>query len=633
MSALCGLFYRRATHFNPEIFQEMFVRLNHWGPDGHAQWNNHPMHFGFHKRAITPESHHEILPVYDKQHHIALVCDARLDNRHELYSQLDFNIPESHLTDSQFILAAYIKWRERCVDYLLGDYVIAIWDEVRQSCFLISDHCGMRPIYYYCDEQIFAFANEIRSLLAIPQIACHPNLKKIASLSLYELGECAEQTYFKNIYALAPATLITITARQFTRQRYWYPQSLSLLHYQHEEDYIEQFLDIFRAAVTARLRSAYPVASLLSGGLDSSAITGMAAYMLQQHRQRLPVFSSVASPSLAVCVGDESDYIRAVAEYIPNLDLHSIYAPNQGPFDDLDELVAQGESALYTSRHYLYTAFAKRACELGARTILDGCYGEFGPSFHGKGFLSELLLRGKYIRFVTTLRQRAQHENRNILKVFREALKPLVPDLFTPSLYQQPLFSYSFLRSDFVKQQLGTELKNSLRQLKCLSRDLATSQQNKQQNLDFFLSRPRRNNCFVGSQFGEIVFPYADKRLLEFCLRLPSVMHVKHGYKRYMIRAAMKDFLPDKVRYRMTKEPFSPDYHLRYNQQKQQALEVLENIPQNELIDSIIDRDQLKQQLQLNMLSNRGSNKRDFMGLQSVPQAIYLMKFLQHFFC
>jgi asparagine synthase (glutamine-hydrolysing) len=120
--------------------------------------------------------------------------------------------------------------------------------------------------------------------------------------------------------------------------------------------------------------------------------------------------------------------------------------------------------------------------------------------------------------------------------------------------------------------------------------------------------------------------PMLDKRVLEFCLAVPSAMHVQNGYNRYLIRGALDGILPRRIQWRTDKVPFSPDYCVRYNAQLGKAREFVAAIGRNDPVRSVIDVDRL-----WTMLEPVEPNSRSPIARDVVPGTIYAICFLRQF--
>ena len=279
MSGICGLINLDGKPVAPETLEAMMAALAHRGIDGCGDWREGPVALGHQMLHLTPESLTEELPLFDPQARLAVTADARLDNRQELFRQLE--IPASRqegITDSALILAAYKKWGKECPRYLLGDFVFVLWDGVRQELICVTDPMGMNPLFYYHTPREFVFASEIKGIHAVPGVPRAVNKRTIALMRMpamffFEPGS----TFFEKITQMSGSTVMTVSRKGIEQQEYWRPDPSRRIHLKDEMEYVEAFQDLLSQAVAAHLRSAFPVFSLYSGGLDSSAITGMAA--------------------------------------------------------------------------------------------------------------------------------------------------------------------------------------------------------------------------------------------------------------------------------------------------------------------------------------------------------------------
>lgn len=268
----------------------MAACLAHRGTDGMGLWCEGPVGLGHRMRWTTPESLHETLPFSRPSEKRAITADARLDNRDELSASL--NVSDRAVSDSTLILLAYDRWGDACPERLLGDFAFVIWDGRREALLCARDPMGVKPLYYHHQpNRLFAFASEIKALLCLAEIPRRLNEQRVADY-LVPILEDMEATFFRDIVRLPPGHRLLLDSRGLALQRYWSLDPAREVRLDSDEAYAEAFRTLFTDAVRARLRSAYPVGSLLSGGLDSSSITcaarsliatnggGTAAYLL-----------------------------------------------------------------------------------------------------------------------------------------------------------------------------------------------------------------------------------------------------------------------------------------------------------------------------------------------------------------
>ncbi len=318
MSAICGIVHLDGRPVDPETIGAMMAPMAELGPDGEGLWCDGPVGFGHRLFRNTPEAHHETQPLRSADHQFILTASARIDNRDDLFGALSIPHPKrATMPDGTLILKAYEKWGEDCPQHLLGDWSFAVWDAQKQKLFLARDHFGQTELVYYHTEKIFAFASSIKALLTLPEVPQKPHELRVGQL-LACLGWPSEQTCYEGIRFLCVAHALTVTPRAVHLRRYWHPENTPDLHLSSDEEYIEAFLDLYSEAVRCRLRSAKPVCTTLSGGLDSGSVAVLAARELQKQGKRLPAFTSVPTHDPGDTVGpdhfaDELPYAKATA--------------------------------------------------------------------------------------------------------------------------------------------------------------------------------------------------------------------------------------------------------------------------------------------------------------------------------
>ena len=632
MSAIVGIFYTDNTDVCPDGFNAMLAALAHRGPDGAGQWRDGAVALGQQHQQVTPESCYEQLPLYDPVAGLVLVADCRLDNRDDLCDALAVpHLQRPYTPDSQLIMLAYRKWEAQCVDHLLGPFAFALWNQRNHTLFCGCDHMGLRLLYTYQDPRHFIFATEIKGLLAHPAVSTRLNHRKLASLAI-PLSPLVdkETTYFENIFQVPAATTLTVKANHVRRHTYWTPDPAARLTLK-PADAFAAFRELWFKVIAANLRSTFPVVALLSGGLDSSAIVATAAQLLRQQNRQLITLSAVLPPDSEAGVKDEKPFIDQFQAW-DNIEQVYITDPWRGPFDHLEQLVGGAETPTHTQSHYLYTAFADAARQRQARMLMDGVGGELGPTFPGNGYYSELLLTVRWWRLTSDLYQDARQRQvpwwrsfgRHVVRPFLLQLQRNIAvrsDLARPHPQHQPL------QADFIAQTLGAEIDEIAAAVARLGCPFLKLRPNQLRNIRQASIYP--DNCFAGYENVQLGLPFFDKRVLEFCLAAPADIKVRNGYHRYLIRDSLAGVLPPAIQWRTSKEPFSPDFHLRYNRQRPQAQALLAAIALHDPIRQIVDVEKLKRMATVEIPVGWGTPAHE--APMNTIRGIYLIAFLRRF--
>ncbi len=639
MSAICGLVNWENDPSQRPRLAKMLNALAHHGLDGTNSWTQGGVAFGHQTKRITPESQFEQQPRHDPIAGLTITADVRLDNRDELFRQLGLSQQDGlERSDSHLILTAYKKWGEAFVNYLIGDFSFALWDEPNHKLICCRDHLGNRPLFYHYKQGNFVFASEAKGVLATLSDV-QLNKRKIALLAYRAtLRQDVENSYFEDVLGLPAATMMIVSKQGVRQHTYWEPTVNNSLGIRRDDDVLEALKALLFEVIQAYLRSAYPVSALLSGGLDSSAIVSVAAHCLAQQEQTLTTLSSVLPKNGQADIPtlrDEREYIDQFQTW-SNIQLKYVTAPNKSAFDNVERLVWGYESPAPVVAHYLYTAFVEAAQAVGSRVILDGAGGELGLTYHGEGCYSELFLRGYWPTLWRELKLRGQQNGMSLWRMFRShVLRPVLPGWahnlrHAISRQNKPLAHLHILHPDFLVDQLGAN-HQELRNVQLRTYREHPFHRNNQHPAICRARKPSQVPGFVGYERVQMRNPLRDIRLLEFCLAAPANLKIRNGYNRYLVRGSLDKILPPKIQWRTSKEPFSPDFYLRYNAQRAQVMAFLSDIKPSDPVRHIVDVEKLKRYATYDMTETRPKTVEDFAAGRLVPQGIYLITFLRQF--
>ena len=563
MSGIVGwLVLTDDLHLDAAAMEAMLVALQHRGPHGRTAWHGGSVSLGHCLLWTTPESLCERLPYIDEQNDLVITADARLDNRQELINLLALR-PKADIPDSQLILASYTRWRDGCLERLVGDFAFAIWDGRSRSLFCARDHFGVKPFYFYHGDGLFAFASEIKALLRLPQIPRRLNETHVGDY-LAPMQEDKEITFYRDIWRLPPAHAMHV-GFQGSRQRcYWALDPNQPIRQGKDEDFAAEFRLLFTEAVRCRLRSAFPVGSLLSGGMDSSSIACIARQILKADGcLPLHTFSAVFE-GVPRC--DERPFINAVLEQ-GDYEAHFLAADQISPLTDWQTMFQRQDEAFYSPNLFMHWGLHKLAVENGVRVILDGIDGDTTVS-HGIAYLTELARRGRWLllsREFGALSRKAKIPPERLLK--RRLLSPFIPfpvRAFSRLLRGKRLSGANLdgiLREDFVRQISLEE--------RCLQYEGARLRPYQDERSEHFLRLTTGMIPHVlevidrsAATFSlEPRFPFFDKRLVEFCFSLPPEQKLRQGWTRWVMRNALRDALPPGLQQRGDKSDLSDNFY------------------------------------------------------------------------
>ena len=296
MSGIAGIIRFDGAPVEPGLVEKMTSAMPYRGPDGLNHWVKGPVALGQCLLRTTPESLEETQPLTNGDESLVLVMDGRVDNREDLRRELlGRGAVLRTRADAELVLRAYEIWGETCPDRIIGEYVFFVWDARQRRLFGARDAAGTRHFFYHSGNGWFAFASEIKGLLATGLIEPRLNESRLLDYIVVEFDRDDQVgTFYQDIHRLPAGHAMTVTARGANVWRCWNPGDLPVLHFSSLDDCAEGFLEQFRTAVKCRLRSSGPVGAMLSGGLDSSSIVGLISKEFRAELQQpLKTFSLI----------------------------------------------------------------------------------------------------------------------------------------------------------------------------------------------------------------------------------------------------------------------------------------------------------------------------------------------------
>lgn len=578
MSGIVGIYHLNGQPVEHEQLARMVDAIAHRGPDGADIWCSGSVGLGHRMLWTTPESLQEKLPMLNPSGNLVLTADVRIDNRDELISALRIqDYPAEKVADSYLILAAYEKWGEQCPKYLIGDFAFAIWDQRQQQLFCARDAMGVKPLYYYRFGQTFIFASEIKALLTFPGIPCQINEAMVADY-LAKILFCGrkEDSFYTDIRELRAAESLTINPYKTQIKSYWSPDLNYEIRLSSDEQYVEAFREIFIEAVQSRLRSAFPIGSTLSGGLDSSSIACTARQLLApEGRQKLHTFSAIF-PSLVEISPkiDERPYMAAVLAQ-GGYQAHNVHADQLSPLMDVDQVYWHGEEPIPAPNFYMDWAVFKAASEQDVRVLFTGIDGDTTITY-GFQYLSELAASFQWLKLM--------EESRTLAKVWQKSSRHVMWNYGLKSVVPEPIVEVlQRLRGNYQTDNSLTESLTLLNPEFAQRVGMAERIQSEtvKSLMDQKSSITAREAHWLSLNNGSVRYalqwldktaaafslearhPFCDRRLIEFCLAIPSSQKLHKGWTRSILRRAMEGILPKEVQWRLGKGNLGANFRLR----------------------------------------------------------------------
>ncbi len=533
MCGLCGI-VSLGRPPEREAVEEMLDGLAHRGPDGRGLFADEGVCLGHLRLAIIDLSAAGLEPFAGDDGRLQLIFNGEIYNYLELRDELT---AKGHVfrtaTDTEVLLAGYREWGERCVEHFNGMWAFAIWDAVRRTLFCSRDRFGVKPFYYRLDGDRFAFASE-------PWVlgSRRPNLRAVRDYLEQGYLDQGDETFFADVVRLPPAHSLSFGPDGLHLHRYW-----RLEPSDPPADPAAAVRETFLDAVRLQLRSDVPVGTCLSGGIDSSAIAVAVAH--HGHEQQKTVTAYFEDREY-----DERPYAQAVVD---RTGAHA-YWVTFTDFDLVENLpaivAAQGEPFGSTSicAGWYVMREAKRA---GLTVMLDGQGGD--EVFAGyRGFfgyrLSDLLRHGHVAEAAAELRAFSGVNGPRWAAV--ALVNPHVPERVR-LLARARLRGASSLATPDLRSLESSDGGNGTAFPDRLRRQLQLVLSRR--GLPELLRYEDRNSM---AHSLEARVPLLDHRLVELAFSLDGSELIRRGETKSVLRRALVDLLPPRVRHRRDKLGF-----------------------------------------------------------------------------
>jgi len=485
---------------------------------------------------------------------LRIAGDIRLDNRDELFEKLKNMGLRQDSCDGEYVLVAYQRWGKRCPKYLLGDFAFVIWNASKSELFCARDALGIRPLYYFEDFQRFVCASSIRAIFATGGVPHSIDEMRIADYLAVNF-EDQERTFFKHVRRLPGGHSLTVCNERTTLDCYFKFEFGPELRLRNSAEYAEAFRELFVDAVRTRMEGCSQVGLLLSGGLDSSSVAGVLHSLGFDKERPISTFSA-EFPGFPEA--HEREWMDAILE-IGNFDPSFVRVDQKSPLAEIEEDYRVHEEPFYAPNLRIDTMLLRVAKQKGISVLIDGIDGDTTVG-HGWEFLAELARIGKWRALYRQLRELENRSNRSLLWLLRN--KVLLPNL--QEFRSKRLHVPSILNEGFSRKINYLDRMREQQKLQFYQRFLSYRMLHFRGLCSGLLSAAFQVEVRQAAHHGIVRrHPYFDKRLVEFCLSLPSEQRMQ-GIDRMIQRRALQGLIPYSIQFRIGKGDWSRafEHHL-----------------------------------------------------------------------
>lgn len=578
---------------NRPILEKMTKTLEARGPDAYGYWVSARAGIG-HRRLVVvdPEGGKQPMIRQIGDRFYVLTYNGELYNTDEIRKELISKGYRFHsYSDTEVVLVSYLEWGPACVERFNGIFAFGVWSEFEQSLFLARDRMGVKPLFYIKRGDSFLFGSELKALLAHPKVPAEINEEGLAEIFGLGPAHTPGNGVYRGIKELRPGCCLCYDRNGIRIQKYWELQSMP--HTDNLETTTAKVRELVEDSIERQLVSDVPVCTFLSGGLDSSIISAVAADRYRKQGK---------SPLVTYAIDyiDNEKFFKA-SDFQPNSDQYwssrmseFLNTTHRRVLIDTPQLADALNNAAIArdlpgmadvdSSLYLFCQEIKK----GATVALSGeCADEvFGgyPWFHRPETVN-----------ADTFPWSLSTELRNLI------LAPQIKNKLNIDEYIH--FRYQEALDEVPRLTEENELEARRRELFYL-------------NIHWFMALllERKDRMSMASGL-EVRVPFCDHRLVEYVWNIPWGMKSWNQREKGILRRAMRGLLPEEIISRK-KSPYPKTHNPSYLQLvSSRLLSILAN-PDSPILN-LIDQEKVMQ-----MIKTKGEDfQRPWFGqLMTLPQ-------------
>jgi asparagine synthase (glutamine-hydrolysing) len=545
MCGLAGLY-----HFDPDaradetLLRRMTDLLAHRGPDDAGLYRSGPVGLGHRRLSIIDLSAAGHQPMGSADGSVWITYNGECYNHQDFLAQLEARGHRfrSH-SDTETLVCLYEEHGPGFLKMLDGMFALAIWDARRRRLLLARDRLGIKPLFYFYDQDHLVFASELKALLVDPSVPSDVSDVALADF-LHLMSIPDPEGIFRGVRKLLPGHCLLVEGGRVREEPYW---EVPMVEPAREIDLAaasHEFEAVFHRAVTSHLLADVPVGAFLSGGVDSGAVVAMAA------RSSAKPMMTFVSTFRGLSEFDESPYARQVAtlygtehhefdltpnlvEALPRIVWHAdepFAISSALPLYFLAKLARQhvkvvltgdgGDEVFagYTWRHADFQEGGPgRRWRRLARRLLRGLTGRRGPV--------ETMSEGSGVRDDRYVRSFSCYQDSELDGLLTGDTAERVRRVWAGNITQR--YYDQFTNADQLRRKLYTDLKSTL--------------------VSEMLTKVDRMTMASGL---EARVPFLDHHLVEWAFRIPSAHKMRDREGKLLVKKAMEQYLPSELLYR-----------------------------------------------------------------------------------
>jgi asparagine synthase (glutamine-hydrolysing) len=501
------------------------------GPDAGGVWINRHVGLG-HRRLAVIDLAGGVQPMQAEEEGRTTAC---LIYTGEVYNFVELRDELKRLghrfntrSDTEVVLRGYLQWGEKVVEHLNGMFAFAIWDVLTEELFLVRDRMGVKPLFYYPTADGVLFGSEPKAILAHPSV--QPRVNKDGFREILVLAKSPESTIYAGMCEVRPGQVVRVNRNGITKRRYW-----MLTARRHEDDLLRTIgtvTELLEDIIQRQIVSDVPLCSLLSGGLDSSAVTAMAHRAIGvQQDERIRSFSvDFADHGAAFVAGDfhkssDTPFVRDFVDHVGSDHTEVVLDSRELADRGLNRAVIQASDFplslsgdMFSSLYRLFQAVRAESTVALSGESADEVFGGYAW-FHDRKAVDT----ATFPWLATT---GGTFDGRQVLDA--DLLERLNLPEFEADSYAQAIAETPIQKGEDAVERRMREI----------------SYLHLTRFVQFLLDRKDRMSMAVGL---EVRVPFCDHRLVDYVFNIPWHLKTFDGREKSILRAAARELLPNSI--------------------------------------------------------------------------------------
>lgn len=522
MCSICGIL-GGSGYDSEKIINDMNSVMKNRGPDQSGIYRDGDIYLAHNRLAIIdPENGIQPMTRVYGGISYTIVYNGEIYNTAELTKVIkSHGITPKTYCDTEVVLYLYILFGEKCAEMLNGIFAFAVYNSKTREVYFARDRFGIKPLFYALCGNTMVFASEIKSLLKYPSVKPVVDRRGIWQL-LFLTPVRLTGGIFRDISELKPAHYGIWRDGVFETKRYWELKAGKLG--ESRDEIIAHTSFLLTDAIERQLVSDAPLCTLLSGGLDSTVISAVAArychkkgeqlstYSFEYEGNRESFHSSLFQPQ------SDDDYARFTADFL-GTEHHILTASTEDVVNALKPATLArdfpGQADIDSSLYYFCSLIKENHTVALSGECADEIFGGY-PWFYRPEMLGN-----PFFPWI--------HDPMIRAKLFNED-------------FASPKEGYEYLKGEYQKSMAECPV------LESDSLSMKTSRRATWLSVNYFMASllERKDRMSMASAV-EVRVPFADHRILEYVFNVPWEIKFENGVEKALLRNAMKDYIPEKV--------------------------------------------------------------------------------------